>query len=153
MMLPISISLPVSPQSPRRLEETEHRAATLAARGVHPAGAPGGADASTFHPTKQENTMSKISMTARSVFAGIALLAGVAAVSAQETMPAPSQEQANPQGMMQGGGSMGMMPMMGMMQQMSQMMENCNKMMQSAIQQQQGGAGQQPTPQAPGRRG
>lgn len=101
--------------------------------------------------------MSKISMIARSVLAGAALLAGVAAVSAQEAMPAPppSQGQANPHGMMQGGGSMpmmGMMGMMGMMQQMSQMTENCNRMMQSAMQQQQGGAGQQPTP-APGTRG
>ena len=44
--------------------------------------------------------MSKISMIARSVFVGAALLAGVTAVSAQEAVPAPSpsQGQADPHG-------------------------------------------------------
>ncbi|MFC4172399.1 hypothetical protein ACFOYU_10045 [Microvirga sp. GCM10011540] len=95
--------------------------------------------------------MSKVSMVACSLFAGAALLAGVTLASAQETVPAQSSSQTktDPHGMMQGGS----MPMMGMMQQMSQMMEGCNKMMRSAMQQQPDGAGQQPTPSAPGTRG
>ncbi|WP_051247800.1 hypothetical protein [Inquilinus limosus] len=74
---------------------------------------------------------------------GVATLAigltAAASVFAQGQQ-APAQPPAAPDhpmgGMMQGQQGDGMMPMMKMMTQMSEMMENCNKMMQSKVQDQ-----------------
>jgi predicted lipid-binding transport protein (Tim44 family) len=69
---------------------------------------------------------------------GSAILLGLAGAYAQEQKPPPDQNQPNRQQMpmgqgMMGGGMMGG----GMMGQMSRMMENCNKMMESHLQQRQ----------------
>jgi hypothetical protein len=69
---------------------------------------------------------------------GSAILLGLAGAYAQEQKPPPDQNQPNRQQMpmgqgMMGGGMMGG----GMMEQMSRMMENCNKMMESHLQQRQ----------------
>jgi hypothetical protein len=69
---------------------------------------------------------------------GSAILLGLAGAYAQDQKPPPDQNQPNRQQMpmgqgMMGGGMMGG----GMMEQMSRMMENCNKMMESHLQQRQ----------------
>jgi len=56
--------------------------------------------------------------------AAIAIAAGLAATGVL------AHEQQSPSGRMQGGD---MMPMMGMMGEMQKMMENCNRMMQAAL--------------------
>jgi hypothetical protein len=73
---------------------------------------------------------------------GSAILLGLAGAYAQDQKPPPDQNQPNRQQMPMGQGMMGGMMgggMMGggMMEQMSRMMENCNKMMESHLQQRQ----------------
>jgi predicted lipid-binding transport protein (Tim44 family) len=72
---------------------------------------------------------------------GSAVLLGLAGAYAQEQKPPADQNQPNRQQMPMGQGMMGGMGggMMGggMMEQMSRMMENCNKMMESHLQQRQ----------------
>jgi hypothetical protein len=69
---------------------------------------------------------------------GSAILLGLVGAYAQEQKPSPDQNQPNRQQMPMEHGMMGgMMGGGGMMEQMSRMMENCNKMMESHLQQRQ----------------
>jgi hypothetical protein len=82
---------------------------------------------------------STLEFTMRRTFAiaiGSALILGLAAAYAQDQRPAPNQRTPTEQGMPMGQGMQGMMHN-GMMGQMSRMMENCNKMMESHMQQRQ----------------
>ena len=85
--------------------------------------------------------MTKISKFTIAAALGGALVAGIAAASAEPAASASTSSDKGmmDHGMMQGGG------MMPMMQEMSKMMENCNTLMQTMMDRQnQGGSGQQP---------
>lgn len=83
--------------------------------------------------------MTKISKFTTATVLGGALVAGIAAASAEPAAgPSTSSDKRMMGGMMQGGG------MMPMMHEMSRMMDNCDRMMQAMTDRQnQGGSGQQ----------
>lgn len=92
--------------------------------------------------------MKYLKLTVIPIAAALAL-GGVAL--AQQASPSSPSGAMDHEHMMQGGGSSAM-PMMGIMREMSTMIENCNKMMQSMMDQQKQGAPaqQQPEPQPKG---
>ena len=84
--------------------------------------------------------MTTITKLTTAAILGGALVAGIAAASAEPaTGPSTNSDKGMMGGMMQGGN-------MPMMQEMSKMMENCNKMMQTMMDRQNQGGSGQPSP-------